>query len=76
MGTQDPGVLSGRRTHMTPRETEVIELLAAGKTRREIASTLCISPKTVETHVANAKAATKAKTTNHLVALFVARRGT
>ncbi|HPA45903.1 MAG TPA: response regulator transcription factor [bacterium] len=33
---------------LTPAEREVLQLLAEGKTSREIASALCVSPKTVE----------------------------
>lgn len=36
---------------LTPRETEVLELLAAGLGQAEIASRLVISPKTVGTHI-------------------------
>jgi len=36
---------------LTPREQEVIRLLVEGIKRKEIAETLCISPKTVENHV-------------------------
>lgn len=35
---------------LTTRETEVFHLLAEGKTAREVADQLCISPKTVHTH--------------------------
>ena len=35
---------------LTPRENEVVALIAAGKSTREIANTLEISVKTVETH--------------------------
>jgi NarL family two-component system response regulator LiaR len=38
---------------LSPRETEVLRLLAAGLTDREIAETLTISPRTVETHVSS-----------------------
>lgn len=44
---------SGEAMKVTPREHEVLRLLAAGKTNREIASTLIISEKTVERHVSN-----------------------
>lgn len=35
---------------LTPREREVLQLMAEGKTNRQIAETLCVSPKTVDTH--------------------------
>jgi ATP/maltotriose-dependent transcriptional regulator MalT len=37
---------------LTERETEILELLAAGLTNREIAQRLIVSPRTVESHVA------------------------
>lgn len=44
---------TGAVTEVTPREHEVLRLLAAGKTNREIAAALIISEKTVERHVSN-----------------------
>jgi len=38
---------------LTPRELEVLSLIALGKSNREIATTLSISEKTVKTHVGN-----------------------
>lgn len=37
---------------MSPRELQVLELLAAGRSNKEIASDLDVSPNTVKTHVA------------------------
>jgi DNA-binding NarL/FixJ family response regulator len=39
---------------LSPREREVAELAATGLTNREIATTLHLSPRTVEQHVARA----------------------
>lgn len=38
------------QSELTSREREVLQLLAEGKTTKEIASFLCISAKTIETH--------------------------
>ena len=38
---------------MTPREREVLQLIAEGKSSKEIASVLNISTKTSETHRSN-----------------------
>ena len=56
----DPEVVSqllGRRARqdpldeLTPREREVLELMAEGRSNHEICEKLFLSPKTVETHV-------------------------
>ena len=38
---------------VSPREAEVLELLARGQSNREIADRLFVSPNTVKTHLAN-----------------------
>ena len=38
---------------LSPRENDVLAMLADGLTDREIAEALTISPRTVETHVSN-----------------------
>jgi DNA-binding NarL/FixJ family response regulator len=43
-------LVEGKGTRTTPRETEIMSLLAAGKTNREIAALLHITVRTVETH--------------------------
>lgn len=48
--TGTPGSVSER---LTSREREIVQLLAEGKTSKEIASSLNLSVKTVETHRAN-----------------------
>lgn len=39
---------------LTQRESEVLRLLAAGQSNRRIAQQLCLSPRTVQRHIANA----------------------
>jgi DNA-binding NarL/FixJ family response regulator len=48
---QAPGNGSGADAGLSARESEVLRLLAEGLTDREIAASLQISPRTVETHV-------------------------
>jgi len=48
-----PGALPAYPDGLTPREVEVLRLIAAGKTDREIAGELFISVTTVSTHVRN-----------------------
>jgi DNA-binding NarL/FixJ family response regulator len=45
---------SGAAHGFTPRERQVAELAAAGRTNREIAQTLVVSERTVEVHLSNA----------------------
>ena len=45
-----PGPESTVRTALTPREREVLQLLAEGKATKQVASRLGVSVKTIETH--------------------------
>jgi DNA-binding NarL/FixJ family response regulator len=45
--------LNRRPDNLTPREVDVIWLVASGKTNKEIAHTLCISAHTAAAHVAH-----------------------
>lgn len=51
-GTGTGAVAAGRgaRGRLTPREREVVQLLAEGKSNKEIGGLLGITPKTAETH--------------------------
>jgi DNA-binding NarL/FixJ family response regulator len=44
---------SAAEWHLTPREQEIVQLLAKGKTNKEVARALRISVKTAETHRSN-----------------------
>jgi DNA-binding NarL/FixJ family response regulator len=48
-----PGALPSEPSSLTPREREVVQLLAEGKGNKEVASILGISVKTAETHRTN-----------------------
>lgn len=50
---QEKAVLRERFLTLSPREGEVVRLVMQGKTNKEIARDLSLSPRTVETHRAN-----------------------
>ena len=69
-----PGALPAYPDGLTPREVEVLRLIAAGKTDREIAGELFISVTTVSTHVRNLL--NKANVANRTEAVgYAARHG-
>jgi DNA-binding CsgD family transcriptional regulator len=49
----DPSDIDTRRGRLTPRQREIVQLLAEGKSSKEVAVALGISVKTAETHRAN-----------------------
>jgi PAS domain S-box-containing protein len=63
-----------QRAELTPREREVLSLVALGHTSAQIADQLFISTETVRTHVRNAMAKTGARTRAQLVAMALADR--
>lgn len=58
---------------LSPREHQVVELLASGNTGDEVAERLGISPATVRVHVRNATGKLGANTRTQAVAIAVAR---
>jgi DNA-binding CsgD family transcriptional regulator len=68
-----PGELAG----LTAREREVLRLLAAGRSNREIAAALFIAPKTASVHVSNilGKLGASSRTEAAAIALTVLARG-
>jgi PAS domain S-box-containing protein len=58
-------------SRLTPREREVVRLVALGSTTRRIATELSLSPDTVRSHVRNAMKKSGAHTRAHLVALVL-----
>lgn len=67
VGRQPRKQASGRIDLTTPREREVLSLLAYGHTNAEIAEKLCISERTVETHRTNIMAKLELKSRAELV---------
>ena len=60
---------------LTPRETQILGLLADGLTACEVAEHLVLSRETVKTHVRNAMRRLQAKTRAQAVAMTVANAG-
>jgi DNA-binding NarL/FixJ family response regulator len=59
---------------LSPREREVLDLLAHGMTGAQAAKRLFLSPETVRTHVRNAMTKLEARTRVHAVALALRQR--
>ena len=64
-------VIDGSRTWLTKRERDVLDLRCEGLTIAQIAQALGVALKTVETHLANAKAVARAHTHFELLARYV-----
>ena len=54
---------------LTPREREIVRLIALGETTPQICAALFIAPDTVRSHVRNAMAKTGARTRAQLIAI-------
>lgn len=61
-----------RYDHLTPREREVVTLLAQGMTAKEVAVALVISPGTVEKHVETVMIKLRARNRVQMALLAVA----
>lgn len=71
IGNNQPESAATSGSGLTPREHEVVRLVALGADTRRIATELCLSQETVRTHVRNAMAKTGVHTRAHLVALVL-----
>jgi DNA-binding NarL/FixJ family response regulator len=60
--------------NLTTREREIVQLIAEGKSSKEVASSLCISVKTVETHRGNIMRKLQLHTKTELVRYAVRNR--
>lgn len=72
-GAERPGTPRPIRA-LSPREREIVTLLATGLTGEQIARELFLSPDTVKTHIRNAMTRLGAKTRPHLVMLAAERQ--
>ena len=60
---------AGRKTRLTPRQAEILTLVAQGASDNEIAMQLCLSAKTVSWYVKEIRTLLKARSRTHAVAL-------
>jgi DNA-binding NarL/FixJ family response regulator len=72
--TRDPGGASDPIAALTPRQREILQLLAEGKSAKEVAAVLDISARTVEFHKYTLMASVGAKNTAELIH-FAIRHG-
>ncbi len=58
-------------TQLTGRESEVLQLIALGRTAKEVAQMLEIAPCTVERHIENVRLKTRTRNRAHMVAYVI-----
>ena len=68
----DEDIPAPARTLLTPREREVVRLVALGAGTRQVAKDLYLSPETIRSHVRNAMSKTGSHTRAQLVAIALA----
>ena len=73
-GRQEPPSVRGEQQQLTPREREVLEMLARGLSNKKIAARLSLAENTVKFHVASIFAKLEATTRTQAVTIGV-RRG-
>ena len=64
---------SNVQINLTPRETEVLHLVAGGMSAKEVANRICISPRTVERHIEHVRLKLRARNRPHMITEAVAR---
>jgi DNA-binding CsgD family transcriptional regulator/tetratricopeptide (TPR) repeat protein len=60
---------------LTPRQSDVVRLVARGRSNKEVAAELCLSPSTVKRHLENAFDRTGARTRGALIARLLDSHG-
>ena len=71
--TQNAVLPAGQASHLSQRELEVLEKIGAGKTTKQIAFDLALSPRTVDIHRANIKKKLGLKTSAEIVSFAISR---
>ena len=61
---EDPG--------LTPREREILQLVASGLSAKQVAQEIGIAPRTVERHIENLRHKMRARNKTHMIAKAVA----
>lgn len=56
---------------ITPRETQVLELVAGGMSAKETAQRLDMAPRTVDQHIVNLKMKTRARNRAHMITIAI-----
>ena len=72
---EETGTLKRRVDSLTPREREVLELVAAGEPNKRIAQLLGVSLRTVEVHRHNVMGKLEAHTVGDLIRIYLAVKG-
>ena len=60
-------LFSNAEPMLTPREIDIVELVANGYSAKEVAAQIRIAPRTVERHIENARHKLHARNMAHLV---------
>lgn len=63
--------MSFTTSHLTPREAQVLQLVARGRSAKEVALELNIAPCTVERHIENVRLKTRTRNRAHMVAVVM-----
>jgi DNA-binding CsgD family transcriptional regulator len=67
---KDINSYANKKMHLTRREIECIKYLSQGKTAKEIANFLKLSPRTIEAYLQNARLRLDCSSKSHLIDLF------
>ena len=58
---------------LTPRESEILRLIAGGMSAKEVANRICISPRTVERHIEHVRLKLRARNRPHMIMEAITR---